>query len=521
MKNSLLKAGIFLFAAALILTSFAGCSSTQTETETSSTSSTESTSEAADQVSTEDETASDDMSEAPEDMGEGMGEAPDGMGGGSSASDITYTAVNQFSEDAKISGETITSTDTDESAVLVEDGASVSISDSDISRDSDDSTGGDNSSFYGVGAAVLATDGTTYISDSTITTDSSGGAGAFAYGDGTIYIADTTITTGQDTSGGIHAAGGGTLYAWDLDVETQGNSSAAIRSDRGGGTMVIDGGTYIANGTGSPAVYCTADIAVNNATLAATNSEGICIEGLNSLYIFDSDLTSMMNDDDQNDCTWSVIVYQSMSGDSEIGCGTYQMVGGSLTSNNGGLFYTTNTESSILLSDVDITAADDCEFFLRCTGNANARGWGSTGSNGASCVFTAIEQTMQGDIVWDSVSTLDFYMSDGSTLTGAVLDDESCAGDGGDGYCNVYISADSTWIVTGDSELTGLYNEGTIADADGNTVTIVGTDGTVYVDGTSDYTITVSDYDTSADFSGAGTLTEWSALEVERPEEIS
>ena len=83
-----------------------------------------------------------------------------------------------------------------------------------------------------------------------------------------------------------------------------------------------------------PAVYCTADIAVNDATLTANNSEGICIEGLNSLYIFDSDLTSSLDDNEQNDCTWSVIVYQSMSGDSEVGCGTYQMAGGSLTSDN-------------------------------------------------------------------------------------------------------------------------------------------------------------------------------------------
>lgn len=111
-------------------------------------------------------------------------------------------------------------------------------------------------------------------------------------------------------------------------------------------------------------------------------------------------------------------------------------------------------ESTFLLSGVDITYADDSEFFLRCTGNENRRGWGSVGSNGADCLFTAKEQEMQGDVIWDSVSDLDFYMTDGSTLTGAVVDDESCAGEGGDGVCNFYISDDSTWVVTGDSTLT-------------------------------------------------------------------
>ena len=129
----------------------------------------------------------------------------------------------------------------------------------DITRNSSDSTGGDNSSFYGVGAALLATEGNAYVKGGTVTTDAAGGAGLFAYGDGTVYAADTTIKTTQDTSGGIHAAGGGKLYAWDLDVETDGEFVAAIRSDRGGGTMVVDGGTYTSNGVGSPAVYCTAD----------------------------------------------------------------------------------------------------------------------------------------------------------------------------------------------------------------------------------------------------------------------
>ena len=125
--------------------------------------------------------------------------------------------------------------------------------------------------------------GQTTITNSTITTDADGAAGAFAYGDGTVYISDSTIKTTGNTAGGIHAAGGGTLYAWDLDVETDGNFSAAIRSDRGGGTMVVDGGTYTSNGTGSPAVYSTADIAVSGATLTANGSEAVCIEGLNSL----------------------------------------------------------------------------------------------------------------------------------------------------------------------------------------------------------------------------------------------
>ena len=448
-------------------------------------------------------------------MGGGQG------GSGSQASGVdSYDAANEYSSDETVSDTSLESTGTDENAALVSNGAEVTFNNDAISRTSSDSQGGDNSSFYGVGAAVLTTDGTAYVKDSTVTTDSKGGAGLFAYGDGTVYAADTDITTQQDTSGGIHAAGGGTLYAWDLSVETNGESSAAIRSDRGGGTMVVDGGTYTSNGVGSPAVYCTADIAVNNAELTANGSEAVCIEGLNSLRLYNSNLTGNMSDDDQNDTTWTVILYQSMSGDSEVGNSTFQMDGGTITSKNGGLFYTTNTECTIALKDVDITYNDDSEFFLQCTGNNNQRGWGQSGANGSDCNFTADSQDMKGNVIWDSISDLDFYMTNGSTLEGAFVNDESNAGNGGDGYCNVVIDKDSTWTVTGDSTITSLSNAGIITDADGKTVSIVGTDGTAYVEGDSDYTITVGSYQDSADTSASTTVDDWSSYEVERPKSL-
>ena len=440
--------------------------------------------------------------------------------GGQSQGVDSYTAVNEYIEDTTVSNETIESTGTDENAALISSGANVTLDNDTITRTSADSQGGDNSSFYGVGAAVLATDGTAYVKDGSVITDATGGAGLFAYGDGTVYASDTTVKTAQDTSGGVHVAGGGTLYGWNLDVETNGESSAAIRSDRGGGTMVIDGGNYVSNGVGSPAIYSTADIAVSNASLTANGSEAVCIEGLNSIHLYDCDLTGNMSDLDQNDNTWTVILYQSMSGDSEVGNSTFQMDGGSLTSENGGVFYTTNTESTITLDNVDINYNDDNEFFLQCTGNTNQRGWGQSGANGADCHFTGISQDMQGNVIWDSISNLDFYLTEGSSLTGAVVDDESYAGEGGDGYCNVYVSADSTWTVTGDSTVSSLENEGTIVDSEGKTVTIQGTDGTVYVQGDSGYTITTGSYSDTADLSGATAIQDQSAYTVEKPDQL-
>ncbi len=448
---------------------------------------------------------------------DGNGGQPGGMAPGQSQGPDSYDAVTEITEDTSLDGEQIDSTGADENAVLVSGSAQAELSNLTVTRTSQESTGGDDASFYGVGAAVLAAGGTTYLSDSTIATDASGGAGVFAYGDGVVYVDSCTIDTQQDTSGGIHVAGGGTLYAWNTTAETDGRSAAAVRSDRGGGTMVVDGGSYTSNGSDSPAVYCTADISIHDAELTANGSEAVCIEGLNTLRLYDCDLTGNMSDDDRNENTWTVIVYQSMSGDSQEGNGTFQMEGGTLTSGNGGIFYTTNTESTILLKNVSIQGAEDSEFFLQCTGNVNSRGWGSAGSNGADCLFTGVSQQMSGDVIWDSISTLDFYLTEGSSLTGAIRRDDTYASGGSGGSCNVVIDAESEWIVTGDSEVTGLFVGGQISDASGRTVTVMGTDGTVYAEGDSDYTITVETYSTDADLSGAASGDSWEEHAADLP----
>ena len=445
--------------------------------------------------------------EMPED-GQMPGQAPGGQ------ESVTYSAVNEYSDSddsTTLTDQTIESTGTDENAVLVDgEDAKVTLEDGKVSRKSDDSDQGNTSSFYGNSAALLATAGVLNVKGTTIDTDAQGGAGAFAYGDGTVNIEDSTITTKQGTSGGIHVAGGGTLNAKNLDVTTNGESSAAIRSDRGGGTMVVDGGSYTTNGTGSPAIYSTADITVHDADLTANNSEATCIEGLNTIRLFDCNLTgNMPADNEQNEVTWNVIVYQSMSGDSQEGNGTFEMSGGTLTAKSGGMFYTTNTESTFVLNNVDITPSETNDFFLRCTGNSNGRGWGTSGANGADCTFTGISQEMTGDVIWDQISQLDFYITEGSTLTGAVTRDDTYSGGSGDGCCNLYIDKDSTWIVTGDSVLSSLCSEGSIVDEDGNTVTIVGSDGATYAEGDSSYTITVDSYSDSADMSGASSGESW------------
>jgi len=430
----------------------------------------------------------------------------------------SYEAMREFAKDTEKVGDEVVSVGVDENAIHAYGGAIVKLTDFKVVRSSDASKGEGSMNLFGVGAAVLDTEGMLYVKGGTVNTDASGAAGIFAYGDGTVYVADTKIATQKNSSGGIHAADSGSLYAWNVEAVTNGNDSSALRSSGNGAVMVVNGGTFISNGIASPAIHCMADTAVNGAAFVANKSEAASIEGLGALRLYNCSLTGNMAVDKRNDCTWNVALYQGTSGEPGAGNSIFEMNGGSLTAQSGGMFYTTNTESTFVLSGVKITYAEANEFFLRCTGNNSQKGWGTPGENGANCRFSAFSQNMEGDIIWDSISTLDMDMRNGSTLTGAIIDDETYTKDTGEGYCNLYLDKGCAWVVTGDSVLTVLENGGTIVDRLGKSVTIEGKDGTVYEKGDSGYVITVETYIDSADVSGASEPSQWADYEVERPE---
>ena len=266
--------------------------------------------------------------------------------------------------------------------------------------------------FYGINAALLATNGATVtIKNATVNSSAQNGNGVFSYGaDTTVNISDSTITTSADNSGGIQTTGGGTTNAENLTVTTSGNSSAAIRSDRGGGTVNITGGSYTSNGYNSPAVYSTAAITVKNAKLTANNSELLVIEGKNSIALENCTVSGNMSStkgSSSSENVHTVMIYQSMSGDADVGTSEFSMTGGSLIGKNGDLFYITNTHCILTLSGVTLKNEDPDGYLLRVVGNSASHGWGTAGSNGAQVEFTADAQTLEGNILVDTISTLD------------------------------------------------------------------------------------------------------------------
>ena len=411
--------------------------------------------------------------------GGGPGGGPGGFGG---SGEVTQgTSANTLDSDTTVYSTSYSSTGNDENALRV-DGAAVTLNGVTVEKSAGSSSNTEDGDFYGMNAALLATNGATLtVENSTITSSAQNGNGVFSYGEGTtVNISDSTIKTTADNSGGIQTTGGGTTNASNLTVETSGNSSAAIRSDRGGGTVNVDGGSYTSNGYNSPAVYSTAAITVKNADLTANNSEALVIEGQNSITLENCTVTGNMSSDkgtssDEN--VHNVMIYQSMSGDAKVGTSSFSMTGGSLTGRNGDLFYITNTHSVINLSGVQLTNEDAGANLFTITGNSASHGWGTAGSNGAQVELTADGQTLNGKIVVDSISTLNMTLQNGSSFTGSInIVDNAEGGTAVENNAVVTIGSGCTWTLTGDCTLTSLTNNGTI-NFNGYTITLA--DGTV------------------------------------------
>ncbi len=376
-------------------------------------------------------------------------------------SNITYSASKEITTSENINSGKFASSSSDENSILVSGDILVNLENISVSKTGDATSSGDNASFYGTNSGILAKDGANLtIDNATIETDAAGANGVFSYGgsattnntssdETTITIKNSKITTTKDNSGGIMTTGGGIMKAYNLDVLTNGTSSAAIRSDRGGGNVLVDGGTYKTTGQGSPAIYSTANIKVSNADLIATKSEGIVIEGKNSVVLDNCTLTDTNNTLNGKSTTYkNIFLYQSMSGDSSIGVSTFKATNSTITTNQGDTFYITNTKSVIDLENNTFINNDTTSSFLRVQKDS----WGETGNNGGEVELNTVNQKIVGNITVDALSTLTFNMTNNSYFEGSINTSNTAK--------SISLTLDGTSKIklTGDTYLTSLTN---------------------------------------------------------------
>lgn len=321
----------------------------------------------------------------------------------------------------------------------------------------------DYSGSYSVSLTV-GEDSTAVIDGTDITVSSSGSNGVFATDSGTALVNDTSIETMADNSRGLDATYGGTILANKITADTQGGHSAIVATDRGVGSISLADATLSTAGSGSPLLYSTGDIQVNNVSGTSSGSQIAGMEGLNTILIKDSTSESTVTGKTASDpIANGIIIYQSTSGDAEASTGehaTFQSVDSTLSSaiGSGSMFYFTNTTADVVLQNTE----------------------------------------------------LDFD-TDAATIT-----DNAAAGSGtgtaSDAPITVNVDGTSTWVVTKDTTISALN---VASGGDGNTVTIAANGKTV-VSGSGDVTVTVTgSYSTSV---SAGSDTELSSDTIDRSE---
>lgn len=389
------------------------------------------------------------------------GGRPGGRPGARNAQKIEYKGATSYNADVETRDQTYASENAEELALLVTSGVA-KVTNSTIVKSGDPSERNDSYDFYGVNAAALATEGGTLeINGGSITTDSSYSSGLFAYGTGIIKAREVEIKTNSHNSGGVMVTGGGTLDGVNLTIVTEGGSSAAIRSDRGGGKLMIDGGSYTTNGSGSPAIYSTADITVKNASLTSTQSEGAIIEGRNSITL---ENTKLVDDNTtlhgKSTTRKNIFIYQSFSGDAKIGASNFSAKDCEIVTKRGDSVYVTNTSCVVTLTGNKIVNEDSSGYFLR----AQREGWGRKGANGGAVVMTLANQDVEGNIFIDNISTLTLAITQGSHYVGA-LNSANTAKE-----LAVTLDAESTLELTADAYVSSFEN----ADPTGQNVKLNG-----------------------------------------------
>ena len=369
-----------------------------------------------------------------------------GQPGVGNNANVSHNGVTEISSDTTNNLQTYSSTEGSQNALLVTNGTS-KISNAKITKSGNSND--ENSDFYGTNAAVLVKNGTLNIDGGSVTTNGSHANGVFAYANGTINLTNTNIKTTSNNSGAIMVTGGGKLNATNVTAETDGNSSAPIRSDRGGGTMIVNGGKYIANGIGSPVIYSTANVTVNNATLISTKSEGAVVEGKNSITLNNVNLTDSNTTLNGNSETYkNIFIYQSMSGDADEGLASFSAKDSTITTNKGDTIFVTNTKATISLINNKIINNDSGAFLRIQSGK-----WGKFGSNGGDVTLNVNNQTINGDIFVDNISTLNMKLTNGSNYIGKI--------NGNNTAKSITLSLDSSSKITltGDTYVTVLEDE--------------------------------------------------------------
>ena len=276
-------------------------------------------------------------------------------------------------------------------------------------------------------------------------------------------IKNVKITTHSDKSRGLDATYKGKINAENVIINTDGQSCAALATDRGEGEVhvknsEINTGVSKTSGRGSPLIYSTGNITVDNTKGTSYVSQIACIEGKNSIEVTNSDLSGYSEgnrkDGDAYVDLGGIFIYQSMSGDADVGTSHFTAKDSKLTIpqessvyKEAPMFHVTNTACVIDLKNTEFSFGSGT--FLEVSSQNQ---WGTTGSNGGNAELNTDSEKIDGNVIVDNISSLNWTMKN-TEFKGAV---------NSTGNTTINVADGSTWTLTGDSSLSSLAVSGKI-----------------------------------------------------------
>lgn len=374
----------------------------------------------------------------------------------------------------------------DVNSILVKNGGYLKLYDSTVYKTSSAFIPSDDAKYYGANSAILVnTNGTLDISDVVITTSSETSNGIFvsnADASSGVYsqdsgdngqiavkgktkanIKDVKIVTEADNSRGIAAAFNGAIDADGLQIETDGQNSPAISTGPGEGKIHVKNSELTTdvgmdNGVGSPLVYSTGNVTVENTQGTSYASQIAYINGNNSVELSGCDFTgygydNLEYDSNRND-SGGIFIYQSTDWDDENGTSLFKAKDSKLSISSDSsqykdapMIHVTNTDCVIDLENTEFDFGSG-EFL-----DVSSQGqWGINGSNGGSVALNTHGEKIEGSVVVDNISSIEWDMND-TDFKGTI---EST------GNATINVNEGSTWTLTGYSSVSGLKVSGNI-----------------------------------------------------------
>lgn len=381
-------------------------------------------------------------------------EEPDGAGAYTITADVNESKKTYYSELA------------DENALRVENGATAGIDGARVEKREGDATSLENAYLRGLNAAVLVRAGADLsLIGAEVSSAPSGAGGAFACGGG-IAIDGGSFRTIADSSAGLLASFGGSVAAREAAVSTKGTHSPAILASPGG-SVSIEGGMAVTVGESSPVLESAGSIEAVNATLRANRSAAIAVDG-GSVTLTDCAVSGSFAGFSGTDAAiepYCVALYCSAGADGTTS--SFSMTGGALTAIDSDLFWATNTNADIYLENSSLSIANG-RALLRACGNDCSFGWGEAGKNGAACSMIARNQTLNGDIIADELSSVSLTLKGESVFTGTINTANTARA------ASVKLEDGSLWVLTGNAYLTAFSGRIGSIETNGYTVFVKG-----------------------------------------------